>query len=118
MRDFPSQVNGQGYGSWYLADIEVYYTRSTKISIALEFDQPVVWQDSLADQFYLDGFAEQGVSGAVSRNVVTLKLKATSTARKITYLKEMNWSQDKLPIGANSIAALTFFDVPIEPPAR
>ena len=91
-----------------------YYTSRTKLSIALEFDQPVVWQDSLTDQFYLDGFAEKGVTGAVSGNVVTLKLKETSAASKITYLKEMNWSQDKLLIGANGIAALTFCDVPIE----
>ena len=46
--------------------------------------------------------------------MVTLKLKETSAASKITYLKEMNWSQDKLLIGANGIAALTFCDVPIE----
>ena len=29
------------------------------------------------------------------------------------YLKESEWSQDKLLIGANGIAALTFCDVPI-----
>jgi hypothetical protein len=90
-----------------------YYTSDTKIEIALEFDQPVVWKDSLAGQFYLDGSAEQGISGAVSGNLVMLKLKETSTAKKITYLKEMKWSQDKLLIGANGIAALTFCDVPI-----
>ena len=45
--------------------------------------------------------------------MVTLKLKEASAAKKITYLKEMNWSQDKLLMGANGIAALTFCDVPI-----
>ena len=44
-----------------------------------------------------------------------LKLKAASTAKKISYLKEMNWSQDKLLIGVNGIAALTFYDVDIVP---
>jgi hypothetical protein len=45
--------------------------------------------------------------------VVTLKLKAPSTAKKITYINENSWSQDKLFIGANGIAALTFADVEI-----
>jgi hypothetical protein len=94
-----------------------YYTNSAKISIALEFDQAVVWKDSLSSQFYLDGVADKSVTGTVAGSVVTLKLPATSAARKITYLKEMNWSQDKLLVGANGIAALTFCDVPIEDPA-
>ncbi|MBJ7396088.1 MAG: hypothetical protein JHC76_08585, partial [Akkermansiaceae bacterium] len=50
---------------------------------------------------------------SVSGNVVTLKLKAPATAGKITYIKETNWSQDRLLIGANGIAALTFADVEI-----
>ena len=36
----------------------------------------------------------------------------------VTYLKEMDWSQDKLLIGVNGIAALTFCDVPIEATAK
>ena len=51
------------------------------------------------------------VSGTVSGNVVTLKLKEPSPAKKITYVKETNWSQDRLLIGANGIAALTFAEV-------
>ena len=46
--------------------------------------------------------------------MLTLKLKGPSTATKITYLKESAWSQDKLVIGANGIAALTFCDVPLQ----
>jgi L-glyceraldehyde 3-phosphate reductase len=34
-------------------------------------------------------------------------------AQKITYLHEMSWSQERLLVGANGIAALTFCDVPI-----
>ena len=49
----------------------------------------------------------------MSGNVVTLKLKAPSTAKKINYINENNWSQDRLLIGANGIAALTFADVEI-----
>lgn len=92
---------------------QAYYTSTAKDAIAFEFDQPVIWADSLASQFYLDGVVEKVASGTVSGNVITLKLKEASAAKRITYLKEMNWSQDKLIIGANGIAALTFCNVPI-----
>ena len=82
-------------------------------TIALEFDQPVVWADALAGQFYLDGQKDKVASGSVTGNVLTLKLKEASTAQKITYLKEIAWSQDTLLNGANGIAALTFCDVPL-----
>ena len=90
-----------------------FYTDKSKKAIALEFDQPVVWTDSLIGEFYLDGVKGQVASGAASGNVVTLKLKGASVAKKITYLHEMSWSQEKLLIGKNGIAALTFCDVPI-----
>ena len=90
-----------------------YFNGNAKDAIALEFNQPVVWNDSLINEFYLDGAKGMVVSGTVSGNVVTLKLKEPSTARKITYLKETNWSQDRLLIGANGIAALTFAEVEI-----
>jgi hypothetical protein len=90
------------------------YSSGAKDTIALEFDQPVVWNDSLAGQFYLDGARDKISSGAVSGKVVTLRLKEASAAKTITYLKEMSWSQDKLLVGANGIAALTFCDVPID----
>ena len=89
------------------------YTTAARNAIALEFDQPVVGADSLADQFYLDGQKGKVVSLSIAGNVVTLKLKEPSAAKKIAYLNELNWSQDKLLIGANGIAALTFCDVAI-----
>jgi hypothetical protein len=92
-----------------------YYTSPAQEAIALEFDQPVVWTDSLVSEFYLDGEKGKVASGAVSGSTVTLKLKEASVAKKITYLKEMNWSQDRLIRGANGIAALTFCEVPILP---
>jgi hypothetical protein len=92
---------------------KAYYTSTAKDAIALELDQPVVWADVLASQFYLDGIADKVASGAVSGNVVTLQLKEASAVKKITYLKEMDWSQEKLMIGVNGIAALTFCNVPI-----
>jgi hypothetical protein len=94
---------------------QAYYTSPARNAIALEFDQAVVWKDSLARQFYLDGIADQVASGAASGNAVTLELKAASAAKKIAYLKEMKWSPDELMMGANGLAALTFCDVRLEP---
>jgi len=90
------------------------FSSVAKNAITLEFDQPVVWSDTLAGQFYLDDEKDKVASGSVSGNVLTLKLKASSTAKKITYLKEMSWSQETLLNGANGIAALTFCNVPLE----
>ena len=90
------------------------YAGGTKDTIALEFDQPVVWADTLAGQFYLDGEKDKVASGSVSGNVLTLKLKEASAAQQITYLKEIAWSQDTLLNGANGLAALTFCEVPLQ----
>ena len=93
--------------------VRAKFTTAAKDTIALEFDQPIVWTDMLADQFYLDGEKGKVASGALSGNVLTLKLSAPSVATKLTYLKESAWSQDKLVVGTNGIAALTFCDVGI-----
>lgn len=89
---------------------------ATTDTITLEFDQPVVWADALAGQFYLDREKGPIASGSVDGNVLTLKLKRASTATKITYLKEIEWKQDTLLRGANGLAALTFCNVAIEEP--
>jgi len=87
------------------------FTSPAKDAIALEFDQPIVWTDALTGQLYLDGEQDKVASGALSGNLLMLQLKEPSLATRITYLKETAWSQDKLIIGANGIAALTFCDV-------
>ncbi|MFT5411146.1 MAG: hypothetical protein ACI9NC_003880, partial [Verrucomicrobiales bacterium] len=92
---------------------QAYFTSGGNNEIALEFDQPVVWDEALINEFYLDGKKEQVASGKVAGNVLILKLKEASSAEKITYLKEMSWSQQRLLRGANGIAALTFCEVPI-----
>ena len=89
------------------------YANSANDAITLEFDQPVIWMDSLTSQIYLDGESNKVASGTVKGNVLTLKLKAPATAQRITYLKENAWSQNDLIFGANGIAALTFCDVPL-----
>jgi hypothetical protein len=42
---------------------------------------------------------------------MTLELSEPSAATKITYLKEVDWSQERLLKGRNGLAALTFCDV-------
>lgn len=90
---------------------EVRFTTAARDEIRLAFDQPVVWNDALASQFYLDDVAGEVVSGKAVEHIVTLKLKSPSAAKKITYLKERDWNQNRLLVGANGIAALTFCDV-------
>ena len=92
-------------------------TSATGDALALEFDQPVVWNETLAGQFYLDGAKDKVASGSVAGNVLTLKLKEPGSAKQITYLKEIAWSQDTLLVGANGLTALTFCEVPILLPA-
>jgi len=92
---------------------QVGFAGGTKDTLALEFDQPVVWNNSLITEFYLDGVPGMVASGSVAGNVLTLKLKQPSTAKKISYINENNWSQDRLLMGANGIAALTFAAVEI-----
>ena len=89
------------------------YANAKNDTITLDFDQPVIWLDSLAGQFYLDGQKDRIASGTASGNIITLKLKEPSTATKITYLKETSWNQNDLIYGKNGIAALTFCDVPL-----
>lgn len=83
--------------------------------IVLEFDQPVTWDDGLAGEFCPDGARGQVASGSATGSVVTLKLKAASKAKTLTYLDSASWSQERLLRGENGIAALTFCDVPIQP---
>lgn len=90
-----------------------YFTSDAKDAIALEFDQPVIWKDALASEFYLDGQSGVVVSGVAAGNVLTLTLKQASTAGTITYLDSKSWRQDRLIDGANGIAALTFCEAPI-----
>ena len=92
---------------------KAYFTSDKKNELALEFDQPVIWQDSLVNQFHLIGEPKQVEAGSVKGNKLTLKLKAPSKATQITYLDSAAWSPDNLLIGANGIAALTFCEVPI-----
>ena len=82
--------------------------------LVLEFDQSVKWDDKLVGEFFPDGEKGKVASGSANGAVVTLKLKAPSQAKTLTYLDSASWSQDRLLRGENGIAALTFCDVPIQ----
>ena len=51
---------------------QAYYASGAKDAIILEFDQPVIWLDSLAGQFYLDDAKDKVAKGSVNGNVITL----------------------------------------------
>ncbi len=98
----------------------VFYNSPAQNSITMQFDQPVVWQDSLLTQFYCDGKPQKEVTATVSGNAVTLNFKTPPAAKTISYLKEMQWNQDNLLRGTSGIAALTFCEVEINkaPPVK
>ena len=79
----------------------------------LDFDQPVVWNDTLVNDFYFDGEKDKVVSGSVEGNKLILKLTGPLAAKTITYLDSRAWSPTRLLRGANGIAALTFCEVPM-----
>ncbi|WP_238397472.1 DUF2341 domain-containing protein [Anatilimnocola aggregata] len=92
----------------------VWFTSDQRDELALEFDQPITWADSLTSQFHLTGEPKKVEFGKTSGNRLTLKLKSPSLATRLTYLDSANWSPNNLLFGQNGIAALTFCDVPIE----
>ena len=93
--------------------VRAAYTSGRKDELALEFDQPVVWSGSLANQFHLGGTKDKVASGSVRGRILTLKLSAPSAAQKLTYLDSKAWNPTNLLHGANGLAALTFCDVDI-----
>src|SRR5436190_11396460 len=66
--------------------IKARFVNAARDAVALEFDQPVAWNDKLASQFYLDGASGAVASGSVTGNTLTLRLSAPSAAGRITYL--------------------------------
>lgn len=93
--------------------VKASFTSAARKAIALEFDQPVTWKPELAGEFLLDGRRGRIAEGSVAGNVLTLTLGEPGPAARITYLESRSWSQDRLLVGANGIAALTFCEVPI-----
>lgn len=92
-----------------------YYTNDRQDEIALEFDQPVTWDDDVVERFYVDGEAQKVVLASDFGHIMILKLAGPSAAKEITYVKGGAWRENQSIIwGTNGIAALTFCDVPIQ----
>jgi hypothetical protein len=81
--------------------------------LLLDFDQPVVWNEQLAGQFYLDGKPVRIKGADVHGNTLTLRLEVPANVKDVTYLDSKSWSPENLLRGANGIAALTFCEVPL-----
>ena len=90
------------------------YASNARDSITLEFDQPVMWTDELATQFYLDGVGSAVKAGRTKDNTLTLDLTTPSDAKRLTYLNSRSWNPERILMGANGIAALTFYEVTIQ----
>ena len=96
---------------------KVWFASKAKTEIALQFDQPILWVDSIKSNFFLDRIlANKIVSGKVNANRLTLNLNAATSAKTITYLKGETWNmnQGRLIYGTNELAALTFSEVAIQ----
>lgn len=98
--------------------VEAKWTSRSHDSIELIFDSPIEWNERCIDQFYI-GDQRLGIkSGSAEKNRVALELSESVkiVADKpvlLTYVDSSSWSQDRLLLGSNGHAALTFCDVPI-----
>ena len=97
-----------------------YFTTSTRNEIALEFDQDMSWNNFSKVNYYIDEVANRVLSGGASGKIVKLQLSAPATATStLDYLKDDYWNEGEsvssLLYGANTLPALTFADVAIEP---
>ena len=113
-RDFYGQGGDQPLTAPNL--LSVSFVDDRRRVIELEFDQPIVWQEQLASEFYFDNTNNLVASGAVQDRTLRLQLKDATSAQRITYLKESSWNPQNLLRGANGMAALTFCNVLISPP--
>jgi autotransporter-associated beta strand protein len=100
-----------------------YFTSTARTAIALVFDQAVSWNSFSTVNYYVDNVGGKVTSGSASGNVVTLQLNsAAATTATLDYLNDDNWNfgeaTSSLLYGANSIPALTFADVAIEPSSQ
>lgn len=94
------------------------FTTPARDEIALDFGQPVAWNPDSMRNFFLDDRPAAIHSATVDGDTLTLALGAPTQASTITYLRGRDWDgrPTNLLRGANGIAALTFADVPLEPP--
>jgi len=120
-QDFYGYMPGSALSAPNLS--KAYYSTTARNEITLEFDQNIApWIAATKGLFFLDRLAGKVTSGSVTGKTIKLTLTAASTAKTITYLQGADWTaagsvQGNLIYGSNGIAALTFADVPLTPPA-
>jgi hypothetical protein len=95
---------------------KAWFTTPQQNEIALEFGQEMAWDPLNAINIYLDGAKGEVTGGSASGKVIKLQLAGPSKAKTIDYLADNDWdgSRENLLLGTNGIAALTFFEVPID----
>ena len=86
---------------------------ATRQTIELEFDQPVIWKNGVEDNLYLNGKPIGMIEGIAVGNRLVIKRIVTGNAATIGYIDGGSWNLAHLLRGANGIAALTFWEVPI-----
>ncbi|MEY4176437.1 MAG: hypothetical protein RLY70_11 [Planctomycetota bacterium] len=98
--------------------VGVRFATPARDQLVLEFDQPMLWADTLAKELRLDGQPGQVQSGEAKGRIVALKLLGPANAKRISYLDSATWNPDNLLVGENGLAALTFWEVPIGLPVQ
>ncbi|MGN6555955.1 MAG: IPT/TIG domain-containing protein [Verrucomicrobiota bacterium] len=97
-----------------------YYTSTNQDEIAVEFGQDMAWNSRATNNFQLDRVPGKIKSGSVTGTTLKLQLTSPSTAQTLDYLVDESpyWdgTSTYLLFGANGIAALTFYNIPIAPP--
>jgi autotransporter-associated beta strand protein len=98
------------------------FTTAARNEIALVFDQAMAWNPGAPTMLFLansSGSASGSVtSGSAAGTTLKLPVTGASSAATLTYVKGLtSWQQPNILYGTNGIAALTFADVAIGPPA-
>ncbi len=100
-----------------------FFSNKTRDEVMLEFDQPVVWDEKLVNEFVFESPRSNSdgpkperskvLSGTANGSLLVLKLSRPAKAQ-VSYIDSAHWSPDRLLYGANGLAALSFSDVVIE----
>ena len=95
----------------------VSFVNDRKDEIKLVFDQDVKWDEEIIERFYLDDSSAELTAVGGSGKTITLKLAEPTAAKNLSYVRGGKWRKEQAIIwGLNDLAALTFYEVPIEFP--
>ena len=95
----------------------VSFVNDRKDEIKLVFDQDVKWDEEIIERFYLDESSAELTAVGGSGKTITLKLAEPTAAKNLSYVRGGKWRKEQAIIwGLNDLAAITFYEVPIEFP--